>query len=157
MVATPISCNLWLYPRTLNELSATYLQTLWEAHTLVSVPGSQKPQGCWAINNTAIPDSRKSGLRPTHLSSERRATFSAFTRACGKGLWTSRALGSSGSAISPVGFTFLSSGCALVKSKFSLGAACECWMLLPPPQGGQRRSQIRHNNKNQCFHFLIFV
>lgn len=84
MVATPISCNLWLYPRTRNELSATYLQTLWEAHTLVSILGSQKPQGCWAINNTVVPDSRKSGLGPTHLSLERRATFSALTRACGK-------------------------------------------------------------------------
>lgn len=98
MVATPISCNLWLYPRTLNELSATYLQTLWETHTLVSILGSQKPQGCWAINNTVIPDSRKSGLGPAHLSSERRATFSAFThglagRACGwAGLWEAPAL-----------------------------------------------------------------
>lgn len=117
IVAIPISCNLLLYPSTLNELSATYLQTLGEAHTLVSILGSQKPQDCWAINTTVIPDSRKLGLGPSTFVLGEKSHFLSFHTGLREDLWTSSALGSSGSAVSPVSFTFPSTGCALRKSK----------------------------------------
>lgn len=110
MVAIPISCNLLLYPSTLNELSATYLQTLGEAHTLVSILGSQKPQDCWAINTTVIPDSRKLGLGPSTFVLGEKSHFLGFHTGLREGLWTSSTLGSSGSAVSPVSFTFASTG-----------------------------------------------
>lgn len=155
MVATPISCNLWLYPRARNELSATYLQTLWEAHTLVSILGSQKPQGCRAINNSVIPDSRKSGLGPTPLSSEGRATFLAFTWACGKaygwaGLWEAPALPYHLWA-SP--FLPLDTHWWNPSSLWVLLVNVGCYS--PHPGEAKEAAILDANSKNQCFHFLF--
>lgn len=157
MVATPISCNPWLYPRTRNELSATYLQTLWEAHTLVSILGSQKPQGCWAINNTVVPDSRKSGLGPTHLSLERRATFSALTRACGKaygwaGLWEAPAL-----PYHPWASPFLPLDTHWWNPSSLWVPLVNVGCYFHHPGEAKEATILGANSKNQCFHFLFLL
>lgn len=98
MVAIPVSCNLVLHLNTLNELSATYLKTLvGSAHLLFQ---------SWALKNhrivgQSIPLSfqipENWALGQAHRSWERKATFSAFTKACGKArglvvLWEALAL-----------------------------------------------------------------